>query len=79
MPYGDGTGPRWAQGNWNCRRGFGRMGFGPGFGRRYVQQPINQAAPNQNEVSDLESYEKELRSELAEIQTRLTELRRKSK
>ncbi len=33
MPWGDGTGPWWAGGNWMCRRGFGGRGFGRGFGR----------------------------------------------
>ena len=29
MPWGDGTGPWWANGNWVCLR---RLGFGRGFG-----------------------------------------------
>jgi len=46
MPFGDGQGPWWARGRWNCWRGYGYgrgygmgrgygRGFGMGFGRGY--------------------------------------------
>jgi len=35
MPWGDGRGPGWANGNWTCRRGrgYGLGGYGFGHGR----------------------------------------------
>ncbi|GEM_PF-347831 len=41
MPWGDGTGPWWAGGDWICGRGpgWGRRGFGRGWGRGFGRGP----------------------------------------
>ena len=78
MPYGNGTGPWWAQGRWRCRRpGFGRgygTGYGPGYGRgmgraAYSEQPQSR----ESDTSDLEAYANELESELNEVKKRIKE------
>lgn len=76
MPYGDGTGPGWGQGRWNCRRGFGRgmrMGFGRGygFGMGYARPA---QVPGENEISELKSYAAELKAELEGVNKRIAEL-----
>ncbi len=93
MPWGDGTGPWWAQGRWRCwygGRGFGRgygRGFGRGFGRGYgpgyraVQQGADyQPTPQvsrEGELSELKAYAGELKAELDEIKKRIAELEKK--
>jgi hypothetical protein len=75
MPDGDGTGPRWACGRWNCRRGsrmgLGGMGFGRrgGFGRN--------VSSSQDELGDLKTYATELKSELEGVNKRIGELEEK--
>ena len=81
MPYGDGTGPLWGQGRWNCRRGmgFGRgygfgMGFGRGFGAAY---PISPQIPKGDELNELKFYADELKAELEEVKKRIATLEKK--
>ena len=65
MPYGDGTGPGWARGRWNCR---GKMGFGRGSGAGYWR-------PGRDNVQDLESYAEMLKTELDQVKKRIAELK----
>ncbi len=90
MPWGDGTGPWWAGGNWMCGRGFWGRGFGRGFGRgmgrgRYwamqnyapYQQytPYTPPAPTKDEEkAELKEYVMELEAELKEAKRRILEL-----
>ena len=79
MPGGNGTGPWWAYGRWNCRRGFGRgwgLGRGSGFGRGYMAVPFNQAPQisKESEISELKYYANELKSELEEVKKRILDL-----
>jgi len=81
MPGGDGNGPRWAQGGWNCRRGFGRgLGFGrmygSGFGRGYLAfgQFQNKETSSEEEANELRSYSKELAAELEDVKKRIAQL-----
>jgi hypothetical protein len=86
MPWGDGTGPWWTEGNWRCwRRGFGSgagRGFGRGFGSRmaYASRfPSAQSATlpqpsREQELQELKSYSEELRIELEEIKKRIAGL-----
>jgi len=89
MPGGDGRGPLWGQGRWNCRRGlgigFGRgygRGFGQGYGRGYgffgsayseMPQSTNIPQPTKDEEIS------ELRSYANELKTELDEIKRKIK
>ncbi|MBU0527324.1 DUF5320 domain-containing protein [Candidatus Micrarchaeota archaeon] len=68
MPGGDGTGPRWACGRWNCRKGigFGRRGC---FGRNIRS--------SQDELGDLKTYATELKAELEGVSKRIGELEEK--
>lgn len=68
MPGGDGTGPWWMQGRWNCRRG--RM-FGRGRGRFPAYADMH---PTKEEM---EAYAEGLKSELNEIEKRLKEIEEK--
>ncbi|MFA5050349.1 MAG: DUF5320 domain-containing protein [Candidatus Micrarchaeia archaeon] len=87
MPYGDGMGPWWGQGNWVCRRGMGRgFGRGRGFGFYNYQNQfsINQNYPRpaqqytkEDEIQELKSYAERLESELEEIKVRIRELVKK--
>ncbi|MFH1393832.1 MAG: DUF5320 family protein [Candidatus Micrarchaeota archaeon] len=83
MPGGDGRGPAWVQGRWNCRRGFGRGvgigfgrggGFGRGFGAAY--QTFAQPA-KEDEIGELESYANGLRAELEAVRKRIVDLGKK--
>lgn len=79
MPFGDGTGPRWGQGRWNCRGGFGRgMGFGRGygFGRGFGFISAYQV-PREEELNELRIYADELRAELEEVKKRMAALEKK--
>lgn len=88
MPWGDGTGPWWAGGNWRCWRRFG-FGFGPGWGRGFGRGfgwriayasgfPGNQTSAPQlsreQELQELKAYSEELKAELEEIKKRIAEL-----
>jgi len=80
MPGGDGTGPWWSLGRWNCRRGFGRGmgigfgrrgGFGRGFGAGYqVAAPLSR----EDDLSELKSYANELKAELEAVKKRIASL-----
>lgn len=81
MPGGDGTGPSWAFGRWNCRRGFGMgmrfgrwSGFGRGFGAGYnvAVQPSKD-----DEISELRSYANELKAEMEEVGKRISALEKR--
>ncbi len=70
MPGGDGNGPVWAYGTWNCRRGFRRpMRVCPGYGRTI--------AANQDQVGSLRAYADELSTELENVKKRIGELEQK--
>ena len=87
MPGGDGQGPWWGQGRWNCWRGYGRgfgmgRGFGRGYGMRngffglgYRTEPPQYT--KEQEISEFKSYANELKAELDEIKRRMSELSRK--
>ena len=87
MPYGNGTGPWWARGNWSCRRGFGfGMGRGFGFGRMQYypqdtqiqnQQFANQQYTTENELEELKNYAEQLKTDLKNITNRINELTKK--
>lgn len=77
MPGGDGTGPGWAQGRWNCRKGFrgqGR-GFGRGPGRGFGFQGAYTPS-KEEEIQELSAYADELTNELEQIKKRLSELKK---
>ena len=74
MPFGDGTGPWWAQGRWNCRRGFGR-GMGIGFGRRFQGAAIANNVSREEEASELKAYAEMLKAELEEVKKRIANLK----
>lgn len=74
MPGGDGTGPAWAQGRWNCRRGFGR-GMGMGFARRGGFG--RSASSSQDELGELKAYANELKAELEGVNKRIAALKGK--
>ena len=71
MPCGDGTGPWWGQGNWNCRRGFGRgfRGMGGGYNRDF--------GPAGNELDGLKTYANSLTKELEEVKKRIADMEQK--
>jgi hypothetical protein len=72
MPYGDGTGPWWAQEkNLKCERTFGR-----GYGLRWQRIPITKPVilTKDQQKSMLEEELKEIDAEKQEIEKRLKEL-----
>ncbi|MBN1169657.1 DUF5320 domain-containing protein [Candidatus Micrarchaeota archaeon] len=83
MPAGDGTGPFWGQGRWNCRRGYGRgmgMGFGRGggFGRGFwAGYPAGIQPAKNDEIKELKSYADELGAELEEVRKRIATLEKR--
>ena len=75
MPWGDGTGPWWAQGRgWRCWRAFGYPGFRRGFyGRRfYLDEPVTLTKEEQKKI--LEAELKDIEAEKQEIENKLKEL-----
>jgi len=66
MPGGDGTGPWWAQGRWNCWRGRMGRGFGRGFSPYPVMQPTKE---------ELKAYAEELKAELSVVEKRIKEVK----
>ena len=85
MPNGDGTGPRWARNNWNCRRGYG-AGFRYGrfgFGNRFWNTAFGNGNYNANNISkedigELRVHANELKNELHEIMNRISALENKN-
>jgi len=80
MPWGDGTGPWWAQGRgWRCWRRFGYPGFGRGFYRRefYLDEPVFEpiTLTKEEQKKILETELKEIELERQEIEKRLKELK----
>ncbi|MEM7825563.1 MAG: DUF5320 domain-containing protein [Candidatus Aenigmatarchaeota archaeon] len=71
MPWGDGTGPWWAQGypGWRCRR---RFGFGPVF-RRGVYAVLPVQITKEQEIEILKEEQEIIRQELKEIESHLQE------
>jgi hypothetical protein len=77
---GDGSGPAWAGGRWNCRRfgrvfGFGR-GFGQGFGSGRWQNAYPQQPSAAEEAEYLKSYADDLRSELDSVMKRIEAIKK---
>jgi len=85
MPWGDGTGPWWAQGRgWKCWR---RFGLGPGFGRGfywrrfYLDEPMSSPAfepitlTKEEQKKILEEELKEIEAEKEAIEKRLKEMK----
>jgi len=79
MPWGDGTGPWWAGGNWRCwrssgcGRGFGwRMAYASGFPS--AQSAMLPQPSKEQELQELKAYAEELKTELEEIKKRIAEL-----
>ncbi len=71
MPRGDGTGPWWARGNWNCRRGMGRgAGAGRGFGFQQMETG--------DELESLKGYSKNLKAEREQVLKRIASLEKTS-
>ncbi|MFH1394132.1 MAG: DUF5320 domain-containing protein [Candidatus Micrarchaeota archaeon] len=69
MPRGDGTGPWWAQGRWNCRKGMGKgMGAGRGMGKGFAQME------GEYELNGLKCYAKNLKSELDQALKRIASM-----
>ena len=66
MPNGDGTGPRWANGNWNCR---GKRGGG--FMPRYW---AGRSITKEEEKEMLRSRLESLKIEMDNINKRISEL-----
>ncbi len=70
MPYFDGTGPQGqgpmtGRGFGPCGRGFGRMGYGRGFGRGFK---FWFSTPTKSQVKeDLSQYKKDLEEELEQV------------
>ena len=81
MPFGDGTGPWWAGGNWMCRRGWRRgPGFGRGYGRGFGRGPSFWATPpaqptKEEEAAILKEEAAYLEERLKEIKKRIQELK----
>ncbi len=72
MPWGDGTGPWWAQGRgWRC---FGRRGF---YWRRfYLDEPFEPIALTKEEQKKiLEQERQDLELELKRIEEKMKELK----
>jgi hypothetical protein len=68
MPWGDGTGPWWAQGRgWRC--------LGPRYWwrRYYLVEPVNLTKEEQKKI--LEQAKADLELELKQIEEKLKELR----
>jgi hypothetical protein len=78
MPWGDGTGPSWAQGRgWRCWRASGYPAFGRGFyGRRfYLDEPVEPIILTKEEQKKvLEAELKEIEVEKQEIENKLKEM-----
>lgn len=78
MPWGDGTGPWWAQGRgWRCWRASGYPDFGRGFyGRRfYLDEPVEPITLTKEEQKKiLEAELKEIETEKQEIENKLKEI-----
>ena len=74
MPWGDGTGPWWAQGKWRCRR----PGYGMGPGRGYAMRRAYYDQPQErdSDATELEAYAKELEAEFEQVKRRLKEMKR---
>ena len=75
MPQGDGTGPFWAQGKWNCRRGMGRgegRSPGRGFGRFRGEQA-------EEDLDSLKCYAENLKSELELVLKKISSMEKGTK
>ncbi len=68
MPWGDGTGPWWAQGRaWPCWRRY--------YWRRFYSAPVELKLSKEEQIKILEQEKADLELELKEIEEKLKELK----
>jgi hypothetical protein len=70
MPYGDGTGPMWAQERgWRCRRYYG---YGRNFGRGFAAPQVSLTNEDQKRI--LQAELRDIEDEKRAIESRIKEL-----